>query len=154
MYNRGGYMSSEVVFQIKLGKRPILLLMATIVGLIVGVIVGEPVKNIAILGEIYIALLKFIVGPLVFLCIAWAVMSMGDLVKLGKIFMGFLPYWVLMGLASVGTAFAIGSMLKPGAGVQLPGGQQVTPVSLTFADYLRNIVPSNFVEMFLNLKML
>jgi Na+/H+-dicarboxylate symporter len=154
MYNRGGYMSNEVVFQIKLGKRPILLLMAAIVGLIVGVIVGEPVKNIAILGEIYIALLKFIVGPLVFLCIAWAVMSMGDLVKLGKIFMGFLPYWVFMGLASVGTAFAIGSMLKPGAGVQLPGGQQVTPVSLTFADYLRNIIPSNFVEMFLNLKML
>jgi Na+/H+-dicarboxylate symporter len=154
MYNRGGYMSNEVVFQIKLGKRPMLLLMAAIVGLIVGIIVGEPVKNIAILGEIYIALLKFIVGPLVFLCIAWAVMSMGDLVKLGKIFMGFLPYWVFMGLASVGTAFAIGSVLKPGAGVQLPGGQQVTPVSLTFADYLRNIVPSNFVEMFLNLKML
>jgi len=147
-------MSSEVVFQIKLGKRPILLLMAAIVGLIVGVIVGEPVKNIAILGEIYIALLQFIVGPLVFLCIAWAVMSMGNLVKLGKIFMGFLPYWLFMGLASVGTAFAIGSMLKPGAGVQLPGEQQVTPVSLTLADYLRNIVPSNFVEMFLNLKML
>lgn len=44
--------------------------------------------------------------------------------------------------------------MKLGAGVQLPGGQQVTPVSVTFADYLRNIVPSNFVEMFLNLKML
>jgi hypothetical protein len=58
MYNKGVYMSNEVVFQIKLGKRPILLLMATIVGLIVGVIVGEPVKNIAILGEVYIALLK------------------------------------------------------------------------------------------------
>jgi Na+/H+-dicarboxylate symporter len=154
MCDKGGYMSNEVVFQIKLGKRPILLLIAAIVGLIVGVIVGEPVKNIAILGEIYIALLKFIVGPLVFLSIAWAVMSMGDLVKLGKIFMGFLPYWLFMGLASVSTAFAIGSMLKPGAGVQLPGGQQVTPVSLTFADYLRNIIPSNFIEMFLNLKML
>jgi Na+/H+-dicarboxylate symporter len=33
------------------------------VGLIVGVVVGEPVKNTAILGEIYIALLKFIGAP-------------------------------------------------------------------------------------------
>lgn len=147
-------MGDEVVFQIKLGKRPILLLIAAIVGLIVGVIVGEPIKNIAVLGQIYVSLLKFIVGPLVFLSIAWAVMSIGDLVKLGKIFMGFLPYWLFMGLASASTAFAIGSMLKPGAGVQLPGGQQVTPVSLTLADYLKDIVPSNFIEMFLNLKML
>jgi Na+/H+-dicarboxylate symporter len=78
--------------------------MAAIVGLIVEVIVGEPVKNIAIVGEIYIALLEFIVGSLVFLCIAWAVMSMGDQAKLGKIFVGFLPYWVFTGIASVGTA--------------------------------------------------
>jgi len=92
MCNKNGYMSNEVIFQIKLGKRPRLLLMAAIMGLIVGVIVGEPVKNIAILGEIYIALLKFIIGPLVFLCIALVAMSMGDLVKLGKIFMGVLPY--------------------------------------------------------------
>jgi len=31
-------------------------------------------------------------------------------------FMGFLPHWLFMGLSSVGTVFAIGSVLKPGAG--------------------------------------
>lgn len=43
--------SEQVVFQIRLGKRPLLLLAAAVLGLIVGVIVGEPVKNIAILGD-------------------------------------------------------------------------------------------------------
>ncbi|MEM4436126.1 MAG: dicarboxylate/amino acid:cation symporter [Thermosphaera sp.] len=147
-------MSNELVFQIKLGKRPLLLLVGAVLGLIVGVTVGEPIKNIAFLGDIYVSLLKFIVGPLVFLCIAWATMSMRDLLKLGKIFLGFLPYWLVMGLASVGTAYAIGIMLKPGEGVQLPGSGNVNPVSLTIVDYLRNIIPSNFVDMFLNLRML
>ncbi|MEM1634723.1 MAG: cation:dicarboxylase symporter family transporter [Thermosphaera sp.] len=68
--------------------------------------------------------------------------------------LGFLPYWFVMGLASVGTAYAIGIMLKPGEGVQLPGSGDVNPVSLTIVDYLRNIIPSNFVDMFLNLRML
>lgn len=147
-------MSNELVFQIKLGKRPLLLLVGAVLGLIVGVTVGEPIKNIAFLGDIYVSLLKFIVGPLVFLCIAWATMSMRDLLKLGEIFLGFLPYWLVMGLASVGTAYAIGIMLKPGEGVQLPGSGNVNPVSLTIVDYLRNIIPSNFVDMFLNLRML
>jgi len=49
MSDRGGFKSREVVFQIKLGKRPILLLVAAIVGLIVGVVVGKPIKNRAIL---------------------------------------------------------------------------------------------------------
>ncbi|MEL9908166.1 MAG: dicarboxylate/amino acid:cation symporter [Desulfurococcus sp.] len=146
--------SEEVVFQIRLGKRPILLLVAAILGLITGVVVGEPVKNISILGDIYVSLLKFIVGPLVFLSIAWAVMSMSDLVKLGKIFIGFLPYWLVMGLLSAWTAYIVGSTLRPGEGVRLPGGGTVTPASLTITDYIKNIVPSNFVDMFLNMKML
>lgn len=131
-----------------------MLIAGAVLGLVTGVVVGEPVKNIVILGDIYVSLLKFIVGPLVFLCIAWAVMSMGDLLKLGKIFLGFLPYWLVMGLASAGTAYLIGSMLKPGEGVQLPGGGAVTPASLTLSDYIKNIIPSNFVDMFLNLRML
>lgn len=147
-------MGSEVVFQIRLGKRPLMLLISAILGLAVGVVVGEPIRNIAILGDLYVALLKFIVGPLVFLSIAWAVMTMGDLIKLGKIFLGFMPYWLIMGLVSAGIAYEIGSMLKPGEGVTLPGGGKITPVSLTIADYLKDIVPSNFIDMFLNLKML
>ncbi|WP_048815895.1 cation:dicarboxylate symporter family transporter [Desulfurococcus amylolyticus] len=126
--------SGEAVFQIRLGKRPILLLVAAILGLITGVIVGEPVKNISILGDIYVSLLKFIVGPLVFLSIAWAVMTMSDLVKLGKIFMGFLPYWLVMGLLSAWTAYMTGSALRPGEGVQLPGGGAITPASLTITE--------------------
>lgn len=147
-------MSSDVVFQIRLGKRPILLLVAAVLGLLTGVVVGEPVKNVSILGDIYVALLKFIVGPLVFLCIAWAVMNMSDLVKLGKIFVGFLPYWLAMGLIATATAYLVGVYVKPGEGVQLPGGQVSTTAQLSVADYVKNIVPSNFVDMFLNLRML
>ncbi|MEM3926662.1 MAG: dicarboxylate/amino acid:cation symporter [Desulfurococcaceae archaeon] len=147
-------MSSEIVFQIRLGKRPLLLLIAAVLGLVAGIIIGEPVKNISILGDIYVSLLKFIVGPLVFLCIAWAVMNMSDLVKLGKIFIGFLPYWLVMGLIAAGTAYSVGVYIKPGEGVQLPGGQAVTPAHLSISDYVKNIIPSNFIDMFLNLRML
>lgn len=147
-------MSSDVVFQIRLGKRPLLLLVAAVLGLATGIIVGEPVKSISILGDIYVALLKFIVGPLVFLCIAWAVMNMSDLVKLGRIFVGFLPYWLAMGLIATATAYFVGVYIKPGEGIQLPGGQALTSPQLSVADYIKNIIPSNFVDMFLNLRML
>lgn len=99
-------------------------------------------------------MLKFIVGPLVFLCIGWAVMTMADLTKLGKIFLGFLPYWLFVGLIASYTAYIVGNTLKPGEGVLLPGEAKVTPVSLSLADYIKNIVPSNFIDMFLNLRML
>ncbi|MEM3913342.1 MAG: dicarboxylate/amino acid:cation symporter [Desulfurococcaceae archaeon] len=147
-------MQSDVVFQIKLGKRPLLLLLASILGLITGIIVGEPVKNISILGDIYVSLLKFIVGPLVFLSIAWAIMNMGDLIKLGKIFIGFIPYWLVMGLMSTITAYLVGAYINPGRGVQLPGGHAITPAQLSVVDYIKNIIPSNFIDMFLNSRML
>ncbi|MEM2207720.1 MAG: cation:dicarboxylase symporter family transporter [Sulfolobales archaeon] len=48
-----------------------MMLAATLLGIIAGLVIGEPITSTKFLGDIFLYLLQFVVGPLVFVSIAW-----------------------------------------------------------------------------------
>jgi len=98
---------------------PIILIIAIIIGSIVGIIMGERAMVLKPFGDIFINLMFTIVVPLVFLTISSAISNMADLRRLGKIFKSVLLVFVVTGLiASVIMIIAV-TIFPPAQGVNL-----------------------------------
>lgn len=132
------------------GRRPLAMLVATLIGIVVGWVVGEPITSIKFLGDIFIYLLKFIVGPLIFVSIAWAVTTVKAYARLGKIFGGFFAYWAVMAFLAATTGYVMATALRPGVGLQLPPPPGWTaPKPASPIDVLLGLIPKNPVQPFL-----
>ncbi len=146
---------AELELALRPGRRPLMMLVATLAGLVVGWVVGEPITSIKFLGDIFIYLLKFIVGPLVFVSIAWAITTVKVYARLGKIFGGFFVYWLIMGFLAATTGFVMASSIRPGVGLQLPPPPGwAAPKPASAIDVLLGIIPRNPIQPFLELNML
>jgi len=89
---------NQLAVPLKLGKRPLFMLVAFFLGALTGYVAGPNVAVIKPLGDVFIYLLKFMIGPLIFVSITLAISFVADLRRLGKVFGRFLFYWLLMGL--------------------------------------------------------
>jgi len=137
------------------GRRPLLMLLATLIGIVAGLGIGQPVTGIKFLGDIFIYLLKFVVGPLIFVSIAWAVTTVRAYTRLGKIFGGFFTYWAIMGILSAATGYTMATVLRPGVGLQLkPPEGWTAPKPASAVDVLLGLIPRNPVQPFLELNAL
>ncbi|MEM0487547.1 MAG: dicarboxylate/amino acid:cation symporter, partial [Sulfolobales archaeon] len=153
----GSSEGSGVAFELALrpGKRPVMMLAATLLGVVAGLVIGEPITSIKFLGDIFLYLLRFVVGPLVFVSIAWAVTTVKVYARLGKIFGGFFIYWLIMGFLAAATGYTMAGILRPGVGLRLeapPGWTAPHPASAV--DVLIGLIPRNVVQPFLELNML
>ncbi|GAI83979.1 unnamed protein product, partial [marine sediment metagenome] len=89
-------------------KFPIILIVAIIIGSIVGLIMGEKAVVFKPFGDIFINLMFTIVVPLVFFTISSAVSKMVDLKRLGRIMGNILLVFMITGLiASVIMIFVV-----------------------------------------------
>ncbi len=137
------------------GRRPLLMLVATLLGIVAGLAVGQPITSIKFLGDIFIYLLKFVVGPLIFVSIAWAVTTVRAYTRLGKIFGGFFAYWLVMGILAASTGYVMATVLRPGVGLQLPPPEGWTaPKPASAIDVLLGLIPRNPIQPFLELNSL
>ncbi|MGB9812743.1 MAG: dicarboxylate/amino acid:cation symporter [Thermovenabulum sp.] len=125
-------------------------LIAVFIGAIAGWLVGPGVSVLKPLGDIFIALLKFIVGPLIFVSIATAVTTVQSFKRLGKIFGGFLVYWFIFGLIAAIIGYTMANIMKPGVGVQL-GAKEIQLAQVSAAQVLMSFIPNNPVRAFLEL---
>jgi len=131
------------------------MLAAALIGIVVGWVVGEPITNIKFLGDIFIYLLKFIVGPLIFVSIAWAVTTVRTYARLGKIYGGFFLYWAIMGLIAACTGYVMANVIRPGVGLHLPPPKGWTaPKPASPIDVLLGLIPRNPIQPFLELNAL
>ncbi|MDK2783024.1 MAG: hypothetical protein PWP49_1311 [Thermococcaceae archaeon] len=135
---------------LKLGKRPLYALIAAIVGALVGWVAGPSAATIKPFGDVFIALLKFIVGPLVFVSIATAVTTVQSFKRLGKIFGGFLVYWFVFGLIAAIIGYTWANIIKPGLGVQL-ASKQIELAEVSVSQVLLSFIPNNPIKAFLEL---
>ena len=141
------------LYEIKFGKRPLYVLAAAVLGAIVGALVGESIGVLAPLGQIFIRLLKFIVGPLILVSIAHALTTMEDFKRLGKVFGYFLIYWAIFGVIASTIGYITATIMKPGAGVDLP--EKTAQIAGTsFKDIILSFFPNNAVTPLLEMQML
>jgi len=138
-------------YSIKFGKRPLYVLIAAILGALVGYITGPQIGFLEPLGLIFIRLLKFVVGPIVLISIAHALTTMSDFQRLGKVFGIFIGYWAVVGV--IASTIGYLTFMKPGIGMELSQkGVEITSSSIK--DIILSWIPQNAIEPLLELQMI
>ncbi len=128
-------------FAIALWKR---ILLALVLGVIVGMIWGPGASTISWLGDLFVRLIRMVVVPLVFVTLVSGVVAMGDPAKLGSLGAKTLAVYMLTTLAAFVIGLVLAAALQPGVGVDLSAAaptavQETIPLS----ERLLSIVPSN-----------
>lgn len=120
------------------------ILLALVLGVIVGMIWGPGASSISWLGELFVRLIRMVVVPLVFVTLVSSVVAMGDPAKLGSLGAKTLAIYMLTTLAAIIIGLFFAAVLQPGVGVDLSAAapsavQEAIPLS----ERLLSIVPSN-----------
>ena len=137
---------------------------ALILGIIVGLIWGPEAESIKIIGDVFIAFIKMLVVPLIFFSLVAGVASIGDLSKLGSVGWRALLIFVVTGQMAVWLGLAIGTIAKPGAGLD-PSTMELSQEALdkakdrqenaqSFTEMLLEVVPSSPVQVMADVNVL
>lgn len=111
---------------------------------------GEQMKP---LGDIFIKLVKLLIGPIIFCTVVHGIASMNDIKKVGRVGIRALIYFEVMTTIALVIGIVGMNLLKPGAGFNVdPSTLNASAVasytsqakSLTFVDYIMHIVPNTF----------
>ncbi|ODP36321.1 dicarboxylate/amino acid:cation symporter [Sphingomonas turrisvirgatae] len=100
-------------FRIALWKR---ILLALVIGAVVGLAWGEGATSIAWIGDVFVRLIRMLVVPLVFLTIASGVAALADPKRLGSIGVKTLAMYVFTTALAVTTGLAVATLIGPGVG--------------------------------------
>ncbi|MGL5486074.1 MAG: dicarboxylate/amino acid:cation symporter, partial [Shewanella sp.] len=100
-----------------LGNIGVQVVIAMIIGALVGFMMGESASIFAPLGTIFIHLIKMLVIPLVLVSIISGAASLGDSPSAGKIGVGTFGFFIVTSGLAVALALVMGSIFTPGAGV-------------------------------------
>lgn len=128
-------------FKIALWKR---ILLALVLGVIVGSLWGEGAVSIKWIGDLFVRLISMVVVPLVFFTLVSGVIAMGDPKKLGSLGIMTLGLYMLTTMFAISIGLILAVVLQPGVGVDLssavPG---VLQEAIPLSERLMGIVPSN-----------
>src|SRR5438270_79703 len=130
-----------------------------IIGLIVGVAVGwirpEWGNNVYFLRDIFLNLIKSIIGPLVFSTLVVGIAGGGDLRKVGRMGVKALVYFEVVTTAALFIGLAVVNLTKPGTGVPLVTEASETIQKIgethpqTLIETLVHVCPSSVVDSLL-----
>jgi proton glutamate symport protein len=93
------------------------VVVAMIIGALVGAMMGEGAAIFAPLGALFINLIKMLVIPLVAVSIIAGAANLGDSPSAGKIGVGTFAFFMLTSAIAVALALVMGEVFQPGAGV-------------------------------------
>jgi len=99
------------------------VIIAMIIGTIVGSYMGESAAIFAPLGSIFIHLIKMLVIPLVAVAIITGAANLGHSPAAGKIGLSTFAFFMLTSGVAVGLAILLGEVFQPGVGVDLSSMQ-------------------------------
>jgi aerobic C4-dicarboxylate transport protein len=140
----------------------------TILGVLVGIAVGflfpAFAKNLKPLGEAFVALIKMMIGPIIFCTIVHGIASIGDLRKLGRLGIKSLFYFEVVSTLALLIGLAVVNLLQPGVGFTPAGESFHAPADsasssltdstlaasreLSAVDFLRHLIPETLFSPF------
>ncbi|MEC4727355.1 dicarboxylate/amino acid:cation symporter [Shewanella sp. D64] len=110
-----------------MGNIGIQVIIAMIIGGLVGLIMGEGAAIFAPLGTLFIHLIKMLVIPLVAVSIIAGAASLGNSPSAGKIGIGTFGFFIATSALAVTLALIMGNIFKPGAGVDFSSHSAALP---------------------------
>jgi len=141
------------------------ILIVLVLGIIVGymIFVSYPDKKtatqiagyIAILSDIFLRLIKMLIGPLVFSTLVVGIAHMGDARSVGRIFAKALGWFVIASIVSLLLGLVLANLLQPGKDLGLPlpdigAATNLKTASFTLKEFVTHLVPRSFAESMAN----
>lgn len=152
------------------GGKKVSLLVKITIGFVLGIIFGfwvGPMVNdspalsgyvmpfLDLVGKIFLTLLKMIIVPLVFASLVAGAASVGDMKKLGRIGIKTLLLYLATTAVAIVIGLALGNLVNPGAGMNIPAGLQAAPKEAKpLLDVVLDIFPSNPLDSMVKANML
>ena len=133
------------------------VLIAVLVGILIGHFLPERGKSLQPLGDGFIRLVKMIIAPIIFCTVVHGIASMGDLRKLGRLSLKTLVYFEIISTIALVLGLVVVNLWKPGAGFHFnPATLDPNAVSAyagkgqarTTVEFLLNIIPKSFFDAF------
>ena len=92
------------------------VLIAIVLGVVLGYAAPETAKSMKWLGDAFIALIKMMIAPVIFCTIVHGIASMGDLKKVGRVGLRALFYFEVVSTFALLIGIVVGEVVRPGAG--------------------------------------
>ena len=126
-------------------------------GILLGVIFGEKVLVIKIIGDIFLKLIKMLTVPLVFFSIISGITNLTDVNKLKRVGAKILGMYVVTTLLAGFIGLGIAHLINPGIGFQIDssaiGSYEATAMN-SISDTLLAMVPDNIINAMANTNMM
>ncbi|AXV84020.1 cation:dicarboxylate symporter family transporter [Ralstonia solanacearum] len=136
----------------KLGMQ---VLASLVLGIAAGLLFPKFGAQLKILGDIFLALIKAGVAPLVFLTIVHGIASAGDIKSAGRVGWRSIVYFEVVSTIALAVGLLAGNLLQPGKGMTaVSGGAGAIPATAAkaapqgFTEFVMHLVPDNFIGAF------
>lgn len=141
------------------------ILIAMVLGILFGwmIFVEFPDKKVAaqiagyvsIVSDVFLRLIKMLIGPLVFSTLVVGIAHMGDAASVGRVFGKALGWFVTASLVSLILGLVMANLLQPGANLGLPlpdigASANLATSKFTIKDFVSHLVPKSFAEAMAN----
>jgi aerobic C4-dicarboxylate transport protein len=134
--------------------------LAVVLGIAAGHFFPSLGTSLKPLADIFVSLIRMVIGPIVFLTIVTGISSAGDLKRAGRIGISALAYFEVLTTLALGLGLFVANVLRPGDGVTVPGTTAAaqTAAAATGGDSpsasvvkaLIDIFPDNAMKAFAN----
>ncbi|WP_223432645.1 dicarboxylate/amino acid:cation symporter [Pseudomonas sp. GL-B-26] len=141
------------------------ILVAMVLGIVIGymVFINFPDKEsatkvagyISIVSDVFLRLIKMLIGPLVFSTLVVGIAHMGDAASVGRVFAKSLGWFVTASLVSLVLGLIMANLLQPGHNLGLPlpdigAHTNLATSAFTLKDFVLHLVPKSFAEAMAN----
>ena len=133
------------------------VLAAIFVGILLGYFNPELGAKMKPLGDAFIALVKMVIGPVIFLTVVVGIAHMGELRQVGRIGLKALIYFEVLTTAALAIGLVVVNLAKPGVGMQIDPAKfdaaavadyQHKAEASGVVGFLMDIIPKGFVSAF------
>jgi aerobic C4-dicarboxylate transport protein len=133
------------------------VLVAIVLGVIVGYVWPEFGAKLQPLGDAFIKLIRMLIAPIIFTTVVVGLAGMGDLKKVGRVGLKAIVYFEVVTTFALLIGLVVANVFRPGAGFHatpesLDAGAVASYATkahaLSTVDFLMNIIPRTFVGAF------
>src|SRR6201985_3742445 len=130
------------------------VLIAIVLGVLVGRFYPDLGKELKPLGDGFIALIKMMIAPVIFCTVVHGISSMGDLKRVGRVGLKSLIYFEAVSTVALAVGLLGGEILKPGAGFNIDPSSIDTKSVATYVtkakeegivSHLMAIIPDSYI---------
>lgn len=125
------------------------IFVALVIGALLGIVAPGFARDLAPISNIFLRLIKSIVGPLLFGTLVYGIASAGELRTMGRIAVKSLVYFEVVTTAALLIGLLLVNIVRPGAGMTISGSGTAASVAakpVSLSQVLEHAVPQNIFE--------